>query len=736
MTPRAARRLAWALWVVSLVLLLAGILMGLAGGIPGGQAVLGILLPAYQLTSATVGAMIASRHPGNAIGWLFLASALTWGFAGVATGIAGLGAAGAIAINERVLFADWLGTWLFIPGIYVPVTFLFLLFPDGHLPSRRWLWVATIASVGVAVVTLESALGPGPLEDAQILATNPYAVGDAAVWETVGLVAWLPTILGLLVSALALFVRFRRSSGETRQKMKWLGYAAVAVAALFLLAAAGFWVADVAGAGEVVGLVILPAVIIFALLLVPVATGIAILRHRLFDVEVVINRTVVYGVLAAFVTLIYVGIVVGIGALIGSRGNLLLSIVATALIALAFQPMRERARRFANRVVYGKRATPYEVMSQFAERMAGTYSLDEVLPRMARIAADGTGADRVEVWVRVVNELRLEASWPRESEPRMLQLTPNAGLPSIPDVDRAIPVTQRDEVLGAIAVAMPRTEALTPAGEKLLGDLASQAGLVLRNVRLIEELRASRQRLVAAQDQERRRLERDIHDGAQQELVALAVQLRLAEQIASKKAPDMAELLARIKVATQDALDNLRDLARGIYPPLLADQGLAAALESQARKSPVPVEVEPNGVGRYPQEAEAAAYFCVLEALQNIAKYANATRAVVGLSEDDGRLTFSVSDDGQGFDAETQARGSGLQNMADRLEALGGTLEIRSAPGQGTTVTGRIPVHRSGDGEGPVAQQTEADQKEPDRKRRQEGEQHGDQRLHVEHPAG
>jgi signal transduction histidine kinase len=197
---------------------------------------------------------------------------------------------------------------------------------------------------------------------------------------------------------------------------------------------------------------------------------------------------------------------------------------------------------------------------------------------------------------------------------------------------------------------------------------------------------------VTAQDGERRRLERDIHDGAQQQLVALAVKLRLARTLAGRDAERARSLLDELQAETQEALENLRDLARGIYPPLLADKGLAAALEAQARKVPFPVQVEPNGVGRYPPDAEATVYFCVLEALQNAAKYADASRAVVRLSEEDGRLVFSVSDDGAGFDVERSSSGTGLQNMADRVEALGGSVELVSSPGRGTTVTGRIPV--------------------------------------------
>jgi signal transduction histidine kinase len=213
---------------------------------------------------------------------------------------------------------------------------------------------------------------------------------------------------------------------------------------------------------------------------------------------------------------------------------------------------------------------------------------------------------------------------------------------------------------------------------------------VLRNVRLIEELRASRQRLLAAQDEERRKLERNLHDGAQQQLVALQVQLRLAEQLVGRDAERQRELLGRLKEATGQALEDLRDLARGIYPPLLADRGLPAALEAQARRAPVPVEVEPDGVGRHERDVESAVYFCVLEALNNVAKYAGATRAVVRLSEAEGGMRFEVEDDGRGFDPRRTGYGTGLQGMADRLEAIGGTLDVRSAPGEGTTVTGHV----------------------------------------------
>jgi signal transduction histidine kinase len=235
--------------------------------------------------------------------------------------------------------------------------------------------------------------------------------------------------------------------------------------------------------------------------------------------------------------------------------------------------------------------------------------------------------------------------------------------------------------------------------EKLVGDLAGQAGLMLRNVGLtadlqarLEELRASRQRLVAAQDAERRRIERDLHDGAQQHLVALKVKLGILQALARKDPERAAALASQVGDDADEALRTLRDLARGIYPPLLADQGLLAALRSQASKAPLPVEVHADGVARYPQETEAAVYFCCLEALQNVAKYAQASRASVRLSATDGSLDFAVQDDGAGFDSAATPSGSGLTNMIDRIDALGGSLEVTSVPGEGTRIKGSLPI--------------------------------------------
>jgi len=318
---------------------------------------------------------------------------------------------------------------------------------------------------------------------------------------------------------------------------------------------------------------------------------------------------------------------------------------------------------------------------------------------MARILGEGTGARTAVVWLRVGEGLKPEAAWPMEDLPTQTLALTGDELPDL-RATLALPVHHDGELLGALTLSKPTGERLTPAEHKLASDLASGAGLVLRNVRLteellgrLEELKASRQRIVAAQDQERRRLERNIHDGAQQQLVALAVKVRLARQLGAKDPAKANELLEQTEREVSQALEDLRDLARGIYPPLLAYQGLVAALQGQARKSAVPVEIRAEGIGRFAQEQEAAVYFCCLEALQNVAKYAEATRVIVGLRSTEGRLAFEVSDDGAGFDASRASYGTGLRGMADRLAALGGDLEVRSVPGSGTTVKGQLPAH-------------------------------------------
>jgi signal transduction histidine kinase len=542
---------------------------------------------------------------------------------------------------------------------------------------------APIASPGVPSV-------PNPLVLAHI---NGLEMGP------IGYVVFVGGLLVVLAAAASLVMRLRRAGGAEREQVRWVAYAlgtTVLISIIYTLVG----LAVPAVQNNVVGNVVVVAGFGLGL---PAAIGVAMLRYHLYDIDIVISRTLVYGTLAALITAVYVGIAVGIGTLVGSGGkpNLGLSILATGIVAVGFQPVRERVQRIANRLVYGKRATPYQVLSEFSGRVAESYAAEAVLPRMASVLRDGTGAELATVWVRGDGLLHRAAAAPESSagaEPVELEASSS---PEIPGADRSVMVRHQGEVLGALTVTKRRGEQITPIEVKLMDDLAHQAGLVLKNVGLtsdlqarLADLRASRQRLVAAQDDERRRLERNLHDGAQQHLVAIRVKLGLAEMLAVRDPEKAKAAVAELKHDADEALETLRDLARGIYPPLLADKGLPTALLAQARKATLPVTIEAGGIGRYPQDAEAALYFCILEALQNIQKYAQATSAQVRLREEGDRLCIEIADDGCGFDVSATLRGNGLTNMEDRLDALGGGLQVESTRGVGTTLRATAPALR------------------------------------------
>ncbi len=653
-----------------------------------------ILAPVY----ASVGAMIVSRGSGNRVGWIILAIGLLLSaenaigdYATYASVLSGQSLPGGI-------WASWLSNWLWVPGVVGALALLPIYFPDGRVPSKRWrplVWIVC----GAAGISLAGFMfSPGPITSGSARTFN-NPVGIAALDSSVdvfhGLYV-LAILVGVISGAASLVVRYRRGSSDERHQVKWFAGAFGLVA----VSLAGY-----ASLPDMLGIQtpgwLIGGILCLGLTVIPVAIAVAVLKYHLYDIDVVINRALVYGLLAAFITAVYVAIVVGIGTLVGSGGqpNLALSIVATAVVAVGFQPVRERVQKLANRLVYGKRATPYEVLSRFAENVAETYAGEEVLSRMAQVLADGTGAVRAEVWLRSGDFVRSAAVHPDGVPVEEPVPVREQEMPELPEADRVVPVRHQGELLGALAVTKRQGESLTPIEEKLLTDLALQAGLVLKNVGLtadlllrLDDLRASRQRLVAAQDTERRRLERNLHDGAQQNLVAIKVKLGLAEMFAASDPQKAQALITEITADAGEALETLRDLARGIYPPLLADQGLATALSAQARKALLPVQVEAEDIGRYSQDIEAAVYFCCLEAVQNVAKYAQATTVTIRLKRAGEDLQFTVSDDGQGFDSAITARGSGLQNMADRLAALGGDLDVSSKPGEGTTVTGVVPA--------------------------------------------
>ena len=416
--------------------------------------------------------------------------------------------------------------------------------------------------------------------------------------------------------------------------------------------------------------------------------------------------TLVYGALAAFISGVYLLVVVVTGsagagdglAPSGSRASLVLSIVATAIVAVAFQPARERLVRLASRLVYGQRATPYEVLSTFSVQMGGAYAAEDLLPRIARLLADGTAASRADVWLRHGQELHQVASWPSDAVPPSLVLLDEAANSIAGHSGRMELVRHQGQVLGAVSVSKRRDEPLTPAQDRLIAEFAGQAGLVLRYVGLtgellarLDELTASRQRIVLAQDLERHRIQRDIEGGAERQLEALHAKFGAAQAAAGADPEAQRSLMAELRADIAAIIESLRELARGIHPPLLADQGLVAAVRAQAAKTRGQVTLAADDVGRLGRDVEAAVYFCCVEALRNVGKHAGSAPARIRLTRDHGRVSFEVTDEGPGFDVRLAGSGTGLQHMSDRLAALGGVIRIDARPGRGTTIAGEIP---------------------------------------------
>src|SRR4051794_757185 len=412
---------------------------------------------------------------------------------------------------------------------------------------------------------------------------------------------------------------------------------------------------------------------------------------------------VVWG-LAIYVAVVYAVVVLAGGRLVGQTRspNLLLSIVATATVAISFESVQTRLERGAARV-FRMRASPYEVLRRFAGTAVG--AVDEDLPlRMARLLAEGTGTAAAQVWLMGGDRPVLAASWPAPTDDRV---APNSQtLISAADGWRSLPVRDGGETLGVLSVREHKHRSLTPVEQRLFAGLAAQAGLVLRSARLRTELSArlvelsaraadlqsSRERLIETQDDERKRLERDIHDGAQQNLVALAVNLRLAETLLDRSPERAAQVMAQQSEAAQQAIDNLSQLARGIYPAVLAEEGLVPALAAVSAAGVMRVELIADESIRLPAGIAAALYFCCLEALQNAAKHSGGTLARVSLKRSAGEVLLSVSDDGVGFSSSGVEAGAGLTNMRDRIDAVGGTFSTAGSMGHGTCVELRVPV--------------------------------------------
>jgi len=686
---------------------LAAVVLGLGGwalallvraadepGVHDGDVRLQALRIALTLTWGAVGAALALRRPAEGLGPVVMAGAVVSGVAAAASS-ALLARPGASAAEIALALSVTL-----LPAVALHVV---VVLPDGQFARRSHRTLVVTGYVaGLACGLLAVAVRPGvPL---WLLAGEALVAGTA----------------GLAVSN----ARYLGTRGEARQRMQWFGLAVTVAAEVMLVAAAlrlfVGWprlLAEIATA---------------AVLLVPLSFVPCLVKRLLGHVDRLLGQAVSLTGLTGVVVAVYLVIVLGLGRSPSDdeRTILLLSMVAAAVAALLYAPARLRLAGFSNRLVYGEQHAPDEALRTFGARLTRAIPFDELLLQLAESLRKSMVLQAAEVWTGSAGRLERVVSVP-ERGPARLDLTSQeqpvvararvsgsawlqVWLPQLladrgTATVRMAPITHAGELLGFIVVERPAdAESFDDADESVLAELAHQLGLALHNLQLdsalqesllelqrrAEELRLSRARVVAAADAERRKIERNLHDGAQQHLVALAVTVRLAREMAVSEPDAARELLEQLGVDLQAAVQELRDLAHGIYPPVLMDRGLVAALDSAAGRAALPVDVVGDEVGRFPQDVEAAVYFCCLEALQNAAKHAGeGARVTVTIGREDGKLAFSVADDGAGFDpAGPAGSGHGFVNMSDRVGAIGGTLTVDSSPGRGTRISGLIPV--------------------------------------------
>jgi signal transduction histidine kinase len=561
-----------------------------------------------------------------------------------------------------------------VPGLFVPLTLGLLLFPNGALPSSRWRPIAALAVAAVVVLAVSHGWWYRPGNTSRV--ENPVILGSGFV------------VVALAASALvSLLARYRCSTGTSRLQYKWVVWGTSVGVAVF---AGFFFVPDTLVDHD--GLIL--AATLAAVWWV-VSYGVAVGRYRLYEIDAVISRSVVFVTLAALITGIYALVVVVVGSLIGGS-DIWLSVLATALVAIAFEPVRTSSQRWANRLVYGRRATPYEVLAGLSRLLAVTESGEALLERLATELREATGVRRAAVWIRDDGALRPVAVAPAAAA------ASEAPAHGAGEQNLEFPIEHEGETVGYLVLDESAAVSLRPQERQLAADLAASAALVVAKVRLDHDLVTkaieiddSRRRLLDAQATELRRLERELEERVGQPVASMEAQLGLAERLARDEGcVRVAALLCRLGAETHAAGAQVRSLAHGMHPPLLAADGLPAAIGSLVARCPLDVRPDVALGQRYSADVEAAVYYCVAEALTNAAKHARGPVQVVVAGHDSG-LTFSVTDAGPGFDPARNATGSGLHNIADRLDTLGGTITIASRLGAATTITGWLPVDSS-----------------------------------------
>ena len=664
------------LWAASLALVMAtGALAVVIGPL---SASAGLVPAAFSVIFATVGAVVESWRPGHLVGRLYLVI-------GLLAGVQGLGDQ-YVAATRRLPAAallGWVSSWIWLAWSGVGLTLLLLTFPTGRLPGPRWRLVGWLALAGAVAAAVGFALTPGPLPSYPGVA-NPLGIAgaQAALGALIG-VGNLLTGVALLAAAGSVVVRFRRSRGDERQQLKWFTYAGT-VAAVGISAAAASQVVLHRPVGWP-----LAAAIVVGLAGIGAATAVAVVSYRLYDIDLLINRTLVYAAVTTVLLLVYLGLSATATALLGGRGRPEVALFGAAVVAVLFAPVRAHAQRRVNRLLYGQRDEPYTVVAELGRRLGATLTPEQVLPTIVDTVATALRLSDVAVIL-------------------------DHGGAAVPVASRGRPgphseafaLTYQGAAIGELRCGRSG-EPLTTADRVLLEALARQAGVAAHAVRLTTELQRSRERLVTSVEEERRRLRRELHDALGPQLAGLTLGIETARQRLADD-PSTDALLAELGRQAEDAVSDVRRLAHGLRPPTLDELGLAAALHQLAqqttRTAGIHVQVHvPDPLPALPAAVEVATYRISAEALNNTVQHAAAHTCDLTISLDPAAdaLLVEVCDDGCGL-APDHPAGVGLSSMRERAAELGGPCDIDAMPQGGTRVRARLPYRPAGEPPPPI----------------------------------
>ena len=566
------------------------------------------------------------------------------------------------------LAAAWFDNWWWLPGLALPLGALLVLMPDGHLASRRW-WPVP-AAVAVGTLLGSAAVSTSPTFDLGTAAPieNPFARAGGSAIVVLGIVGVILVIGGLVASLAAFIVRYRRSDGDERQQLRWVGISLGLAVPLFVVGAL-LW-------GVVPGAELLP---VLAFLLLPTGIAVAVLKYRLYEIDLVINRALVYGVMTIGVVAGYVAIVGLVGATLSSRADLFVSLVVTGVVAVCFQPMRERVQRFVNRLMYGERDDPYAAIARLGRTLASSLQLDTVLPTIVETIGQTLA-------LQYVGLALAGESASRETEIAAEYGTPGAEILTFPLAHQGIAV-------GELRLAPRPGERLRERDHRLIADLVPQVAAAVHAVALSLELQLARQRIVQLREEERRRIRRDLHDGLGPALAGLTFTLEAVRNLTGSDLQRADELLVSATQQVQTMITDVRQLIYGLRPPALDQLGLAASLRGLAtQESTLETSVTvdaPNSFPPLPAAVEVAAYWIAQEALTNVKRHAHARTCNLRVAVEPTTLRLEIADNGAGL--SIGSTGIGLHTMKERAAEVGGTCEIGDRTGGGTLVVASLP---------------------------------------------